>query len=108
MEILPTIFLKKKKEPLLPQTIQTTVLSDPDNSAPGKEKSAVTAKVSPGEKTKKKKKCLDGATSVVLLFTLLWLTFGRLHVNNYTFLCQNIHTILCPQSTHICNEHQQP
>ena len=75
--MLPVISLKKKDEPLLPQTMETTVegLTDHDKSEKVKEKTKVNITTT---KTKKKKflGCfLDGATSV--LFMVLWLAPGK-------------------------------
>ena len=81
MRMLSTISLKKKDEPLLPQTIETPELTDQGNPEKVKEKSAAKSKVSPSttKKTQKKKllkSFLDGATSV--LFTLLCLAPGMI------------------------------
>ena len=87
MKMLSVISLKKKEEPLLPQTVETTA-EDPTDQEQGKpemvedtkDKSSGMAKLATtSTKTKKKKKFLrsflDVATSV--LFMVLWLAPGK-------------------------------
>ena len=88
MKMLSVISLKKKEEPLLPQTVETTAedLTDQEQGKPEmvedtKDKSSGKAKLATtSTKTKKKKKFLrsflDVATSV--LFMVLWLAPGKL------------------------------
>ena len=87
MKMLSVISLKKKEEPLLPQTVETTAedLTDQEQGKPEmvedtKDKSSGKAKLATtSTKTKKKKKFLrsflDVATSV--LFMVLWLAPGK-------------------------------
>ena len=88
MKMLSVISLKKKEEPLLPQTVETTAedLTDQEQDKPemvvedNKDKSSGKAKLATtSTKTKKKKKFLrsflDVATSV--LFMVLWLAPGK-------------------------------
>ena len=84
MKMLSVISLKRKDEPLLPQTVETTVEGLTDQGSPKKEKSGAKAKVTiTTTKTKKKKflkSCMAGASSVfqLVLFLVLWLTPGRI------------------------------
>ena len=79
MKMLSVISLKKKDEPLLPQTVETTVEGLTDQGSPEKEKSGAKAKVTITTTKTKKKKFLksfgDGVVSV--LFMVLWLAPGK-------------------------------
>ena len=80
MRMLPTISIKKKDEPLLPQTIETPEKGLTDPETPEKVKAKTSTSTSTTKKTQKKKKILkgflDGATSV--LFTVLCLAPGKI------------------------------
>ena len=81
MKMLSVISLKKKDEPLLPQTVETTVEGLTDQGSPEKmkEKTGAKAKVTITTTRTKKKKFLksfgDGVVSV--LFMVLWLAPGK-------------------------------
>ena len=81
MKMLSVISLKKKEEPLLPQTVETTVegLTDQEQGKPEMVEDTKAKVSTTSTKTKKKKKFLrsflDVATSV--LFMVLWLAPGK-------------------------------
>ena len=81
-KMLSVISVKKKEEPLLPQTVETTAedLTDQEQDKPemvvedNKDKSSGKAKLATtSTKTKKKKEFLDFATSaLIMVYRTLW------------------------------------